>query len=220
MTGGNKFDRAVNVRFGTGSETVTGDINLENSQGKEVAENKASEKKTKTDGSKRQIKTNENNGLAGGVTDMKKKAKASGNIPDAEMETFEVEQVKSQTKIIIQKEGEKENEERKPEEKKFKRVDNIEDILPQGNLTFEIIHNTIVEYLEYLLELENPTGFGEKANRAKNINFTDKFAGKTLALRPIIHNYIDYISSKTPYSKTEVLDKILINGIRITSFDK
>jgi hypothetical protein len=69
-----------------------------------------------------------------------------------------------------------------------------------------------------MLELENTNQFGNNSKLAKKVRYGDRYRPAMISIRPVILDYIEKVVENTIYTKTQVIDKLFINGIRNTKF--
>jgi len=128
---------------------------------------------------------------------------------DTPTETVETEQVQHTEKIIINK----------VINSKETSLDFYNGTLDIDNFTsFEQLHTAFINHLDKIIALENTSTFGINAKKAKKIRFSDRYKPAMISIRPIILEYIEKVTDNSTLTKAEVIDKLLINGIRVTKF--
>ncbi len=80
----------------------------------------------------------------------------------------------------------------------------------------ELIQGKITD-LEQTINLENSRSFRKSKEQAKK--FSDKYAGVTISLRREIQEILDILNDESVLNKYEIIETIMINGIKNTNFD-
>jgi hypothetical protein len=75
-----------------------------------------------------------------------------------------------------------------------------------------------VKIIENMIDGENNKRSFKKG--APKIKYSDKYRPATLSLRPEIRELLDYLYESSSLNKTEILELVILNGLRNTNFDE
>jgi hypothetical protein len=92
-------------------------------------------------------------------------------------------------------------------------------VIDVENLTFEQLQQNIINELKDILNYEQIKAYGNKSRVKRKTRFADKYTLAMISIRPKILEYIENIVDNSLYTKAQVIDMLLINGIKTTRFD-
>jgi hypothetical protein len=85
-----------------------------------------------------------------------------------------------------------------------------------NSLTVSVLEK--VKVIEDMIDSENNKRSFKKG--AAKIKYSDKYRPATLSLRPEIRELLDYLYESSSLNKAEILELVILNGLRNTNFDE
>lgn len=96
---------------------------------------------------------------------------------------------------------------------------NLQEDISSNKIPLElnkIILNRVFEIEKAIFNENNKTSFKKGVTKVK---YSDKYSAATLSIRPSVRNLLDYLCDHSNLNKAEVLELVILNGLKNTDFD-